>query len=353
MCAPKNLNLARAIARNQACLAATAATATVVAKPSIEKPRPAPQQQQVTPAAVLEPLRDAKGELPQDVLQVAFDAFEAVCKANTIEYQRVDRESSSNRYFSDSCDASSGSVTPMSPTSTPFASPGESMAATPVPACVARGGVVEPAHRELALPPIDHKAHPPAAEKQCVFQSLSIPKISLNQLGAALDRRSGCGSDMQLTGLALCIRYCITAGVPPTMHNMHRLYAACLHVAIKTHSDSFFTTAMFAWVAGVTSQELVRQERHLVSGLNWTLLVDGSELVQLLTNPQELLGFVDLLHVHRRPSVGVSPCPLVSFSYSAVVDASDSTVPSPSSVCGNPAKRSSGLRQRHLLVATA
>jgi hypothetical protein len=340
MCAPKNLNLARAIARNQACAAATATTAAAIAKPIAEKPRPAPLQP-VSPAAVLEPLRDEKGELPQDVLQVAFDAFEAVCKANTIEYQRVDRETST-RYISDSCDASSGSMSPVSPASTPLASPGSSMTVTPAPAYIARLCVVD-THHVRALPPVDHKAHPPAAEKQCVFQSLSIPKISLNQLGAALDRRSGCGGDMQLTALALCIRYCISAGVPPTMHNMHRLYAACLHVAIKTHSDSFFTTATFAWVAGVTSQELVRQERHVVSGLNWSLLVDGAELVQLLTRPHDLLGSVDMLHVHGRVPRLASPAQ----------DVSDLGMISPDSACGNPSKRSSCFRLRHAVVATA
>jgi hypothetical protein len=45
------------------------------------------------PVAALAPMRDPRtGELPQEILRVAFDAFEAACKANTIEYWRVDRE---------------------------------------------------------------------------------------------------------------------------------------------------------------------------------------------------------------------------------------------------------------------
>jgi hypothetical protein len=139
-------------------------------------------------------------------------------------------------------------------------------------------------------------------EPRSIFQSLSIPNLTLNQLGAALDKRSGCGGDMQLTGLVLCIRYCISAGAPPTMHNMHRLYSAALYLAIKAHSDTFFTASMYAWIAGVTERELVRQEIQMCAGLRWNLLVDGSELVQLVARPKDLLGLADVFRIHAHAS---------------------------------------------------
>ena len=68
-----------------------------------------------------------------------------------------------------------------------------------------------------------------------------------------------------------------TSGMP-TAHMLHRLFVACVHVAVKTHWDRSWRTRSFARLAGVGTLELIAAEAVVIYMCDWRTIVTAGEL---------------------------------------------------------------------------
>lgn len=106
--------------------------------------------------------------------------------------------------------------------------------------------------------------------------------MSLVQLGAAMQRNTDCTDEQLLSALVLCSRYCLGAGLKPTMHTMHRLYVTALFLVLKSTCDVYFKNATYATLSGLSLLELNRLEVEMVEKLQWRLLVTSADVVDMI-----------------------------------------------------------------------
>jgi hypothetical protein len=126
----------------------------------------------------------------------------------------------------------------------------------------------------------------PASEPLTYFHSRRVPAMALADLALVLQRHVTCSSHALLAGAVLFCRYCDRVQQAPTLHMMHRLYVACLQLALKAHSDRFPSNRSYARIAGISLQEMNRLETTLVGGLDWNVQVFAPQItfmVQALT----------------------------------------------------------------------
>jgi hypothetical protein len=127
-------------------------------------------------------------------------------------------------------------------------------------------------------------------EPVTVFHSKILPKMSLFELGCALNRSARAGEEALLVTLALMTRYCATTATKPTAHMMHRLYVACLQVGMKAHSDIYFRNDAFAKLAGISYLEMNRLEAEVIRGLHWSVQVTREQIDELVRCPVDAIA---------------------------------------------------------------
>lgn len=136
-----------------------------------------------------------------------------------------------------------------------------------------------PAEDEIEpLPPQDNEGLP-VTEPVTYFHSKAVPPLSLWELAATLDASLQCGDEAMLVALVLVDRYCAASDVKPTLHSMHRLYATCLQIGMKTHSDMYYSNATFAAAAGISLVELNWCEVAVLTGLRFRSLVTSEQSI--------------------------------------------------------------------------
>jgi hypothetical protein len=196
--------------------------------------------------------RDDEGRILPSAMAPAHEAFQQLCEANSTWFHQQDTRGSS----------------PAAGTSRESPSRFARLASPPAQPCVGAAA--------------KNSRLPPASEPVTVFQSRTLPKLSLFELGFALNKSSQCGGDALMVALVLMWRYCVSSSTRPTAHMMHRLYVACLQVGMKAHSDVYYRNDAFARIAGVSLAEMNRLEEAVVHGLNWQLIVQPHEVVALV-----------------------------------------------------------------------
>ena len=125
----------------------------------------------------------------------------------------------------------------------------------------------------------------PAAEPLTIFQSKTLPRLSLYDLSSALRRNCSVGDEETLMALCIIKRYCLATQVTPTAHTMHRLFLAALHLVLKANSDRYFKNTTFGRLSGVSPLEVDRMEREIVRGVDWCLVVHADEVTAMLRDP--------------------------------------------------------------------
>ena len=127
----------------------------------------------------------------------------------------------------------------------------------------------------------------PEGEKVTPFHSRNPPKdLSLYALGCVMRRSTKTAAPTLWEALVLFIRYCNEEEIPPSVHLMHRLYATCIHLAIKVHDDRYFTVHHYARLAGVGEREMGALEVALVCGVDWRTLVTSDDVAALCIDPE-------------------------------------------------------------------
>eukprot|EP00672_Neobodo_designis_P008478 CAMPEP_0174856236 /NCGR_PEP_ID=MMETSP1114-20130205/35392_1 /TAXON_ID=312471 /ORGANISM="Neobodo designis, Strain CCAP 1951/1" /LENGTH=271 /DNA_ID=CAMNT_0016091023 /DNA_START=122 /DNA_END=937 /DNA_ORIENTATION=+ len=129
----------------------------------------------------------------------------------------------------------------------------------------------------------------PKQEPLTIFQSKSLPRLSLFELACALRRNCDINDEAELMALVVVKRYCMATAMPPTAHTMHRLFLAAVHVTLKANSDRYFKNATFGRLSGVSPLEVDRLERELLRGTEWRLFVTADEVAEMLRDPVEFM----------------------------------------------------------------
>lgn len=112
-----------------------------------------------------------------------------------------------------------------------------------------------------------------------VFDSSVIPPISIHKYLARLRASFRCSDATFLAALILVDRMleCDGSRLPLTMHNVHRLFLACLVVSVKYHEDIVFANSHYAKAGGVALKEVNRLERTLLKSLDFDLGIDPDQ----------------------------------------------------------------------------
>jgi hypothetical protein len=119
-----------------------------------------------------------------------------------------------------------------------------------------------------------------ASEPVTVFHTREYIAMPLVDLAFIMQRGINCNMETLLVALIIMCRFSHYAKVPVTRHMVHRLYVACLHVAMKTHCDAFYANSAFAQRAGVSLPEMNRLEVYVLNGIQWraTVMLDTSSV---------------------------------------------------------------------------
>jgi hypothetical protein len=121
-----------------------------------------------------------------------------------------------------------------------------------------------------------------------VFDSAAPLRLSLFDLANTVYTHTYCGPESLLIGLVLMARYERFTGLPILPSNLHRLFATCVHVGLKLHSDFFFDNARFATIVGLQLSDLNNLEVELLRGLAWSVWVQSDALSTICTDLRAL-----------------------------------------------------------------
>jgi len=212
--------------------------------------------------------------LPRHLL-CPHEIFQQRCEANSAYYIKQHQKQQQQQATCNACDGSASRLSDHSIVSPVMCGGHESPTTSLVMNAPRRIGRILPTKSCDIVEPLS------------VFHSKVLPQISLFELSCTMNRATNCGESLLLMTLVLASRYCTTTKTRPTALMMHRLYVACLLVAIKAHSDEYLDNAAFAHVCGVTLTELNRLECEIVSALDWHLQVTREEVDALLANNAE------------------------------------------------------------------
>jgi hypothetical protein len=125
------------------------------------------------------------------------------------------------------------------------------------------------------------------------FHSSAVPRLSLAAYARHVANATGYGAEGLAVGLALMARYDRAAAaraadaavdatlVGVTALTMHRLFATCMQLGMKTASDHFVKNAYVARLVGMTLAELNALELELAVALDFRCLPTPSEMCEL------------------------------------------------------------------------
>ena len=135
------------------------------------------------------------------------------------------------------------------------------------------------------------------------FHSSAVPHLSLAAYARHVANATGYGAEGLAVGLALMARYDRAAAaraadaavdatlVGVTALTMHRLFATCMQLGMKTASDHFVKNAYVARLVGMTLAELNALELELAVALDFRCLPTCAEMCEL---PRALADITNL-----------------------------------------------------------
>jgi len=94
-------------------------------------------------------------------------------------------------------------------------------------------------------------------------------------------KATGYGHEGLAVGLALMARYAVATGRGVTPLSMHRLFATCMQLGMKTASDRFLKNVYVAPLVGMALAELNTLEADLAAALGFGALATAAELTRL------------------------------------------------------------------------
>lgn len=115
-----------------------------------------------------------------------------------------------------------------------------------------------------------------------VFDSVAVPKSSLQTYAQRLFDRFGCSAEcfvMALHYIEQLLQNCPTMRIK--RYNAHRLLLTAVVLATKVADDNFKSNAEYAAAAGVALQELNSQEAVMLELLEWRLVVHTDEYARV------------------------------------------------------------------------
>lgn len=131
----------------------------------------------------------------------------------------------------------------------------------------------------LVPPSVRPASRVPAVEALTFYHSACRPIVRLCELGASMQRSLHLENEVLAAALVLFTR--VQSKRTVTAHMMHRLYVACLIVAMKALRDSY-DVSDFSAASQLLPLELARLEWQLADDLEWNLLVSRSHVEALL-----------------------------------------------------------------------
>ena len=113
------------------------------------------------------------------------------------------------------------------------------------------------------------------------FLSASVPEMSFPRYALHIVKATGYGHEGLAVGLALMARYAAVSGRGVTPLSMHRLFATCMQLGMKTASDKFVKNVYVAPLVGMSLAEHNTLERALARALDFRAMVTAAELAEL------------------------------------------------------------------------
>jgi len=141
---------------------------------------------------------------------------------------------------------------------------------------------------------LDERITPEMRATPSVFNSVSVPEISMYSYLQRLQGLIKCSSTAFICALVLVDRYLVRReceGKEPnllTRRNVHRLFLTCLVVAIKFNEDNIERNAHYAKAGGIRVGEMNRLELSLLTELDYDLRVQ----VDVYRRYEEALRFL-------------------------------------------------------------
>lgn len=114
-----------------------------------------------------------------------------------------------------------------------------------------------------------------AVQAATIFDSSVVPPIGIDKYLTRLHATFRCSNASFIAALILADRLLSfdSGRLPLTMRNVHRLFFACLVVAVKYNEDQVYSNGHYAKAGGVHLKEVNRLERVLLASLNFHLRV--------------------------------------------------------------------------------
>mmetsp|Transcript_106309 Transcript_106309/g.300782 ORF Transcript_106309/g.300782 Transcript_106309/m.300782 type:complete len:254 (+) Transcript_106309:169-930(+) len=160
-----------------------------------------------------------------------------------------------------------------------------------------------------------------------VFNSITVPRISLQCYLERLYGMINCSSTMFLCALILVDRYLgksenhLGQQRVLSKQNVHRLFLTCLVVMVKYNEDSYESNAHFANAGGIHLGEMNRLELSLLTELNYDLRVQEG----VYRHYEQNLGLFTSQSVLELPTVAQSG--MVMFTKRCIAKALNMAIP--------------------------
>lgn len=122
----------------------------------------------------------------------------------------------------------------------------------------------------------DHQSHNPNKSPIAKFASKKPPSISIGKYLERTARLTKFEPELYICSLIYLDKVIKQHSIHITLLEIHRLWFVSYLVAIKFHSDEFYSNAYYAKVAGITTKELNILERKFLRLLNYHLLIPTS-----------------------------------------------------------------------------
>ena len=130
---------------------------------------------------------------------------------------------------------------------------------------------------------IQHQLNP----DNCVLFTSRQPPVSFADYVQRLMMYGGASPLCYLMAAGYCLRL-EKFGLPLTPRSIHRIYLACLTLAIKTQDDFFMCQSFYAQCGGVPLRELNCMERQCFLLLGFDTGMSSGELMELLAGDDRL-----------------------------------------------------------------
>ena len=131
--------------------------------------------------------------------------------------------------------------------------------------------------------------HSQQKQNQDIFESVDVPDITLPKYIRRLYQYTGCSSVSLVTAVVYIDMLVKSTMYRLTHTNIHRVFLACLLLAVKFHEDLHINNKMFAQVGGVTLKFLNNAEVEMLYRLQYNLNIHQDHYQLFFMKIQDLL----------------------------------------------------------------